>query len=115
MVVRSVTPHIPSSDVQLTRDFFVDVFGFKTLLERPEFIELGNGAWLLGIVPSTGTPNQQSVYLEVQNLDELWQAQSGLLAQLKHRAPFTQPYGMREFHVVAPGTNTLVFVGEELE
>jgi hypothetical protein len=113
--IRSVTPHIPSADPMLTRDFFVAVFGFDVRLEKPEFIELEAGAYLIGIQLADGPPNPQSIYIQVEGIDDLWEAKRAALFPLEHRPPFEQDYGMKEFHVVAPGTRTLVFVGESVE
>ena len=108
----AVTPHIPSSNPKVTCDFFVDLLGFEIAMENPEYIELRLGSWLIGIQKTTDEPNQQSFYIQVNGINELWEASKDLLSSYKHRALFVQDYGMKEFHVVAPESGTLVFVGE---
>ena len=110
--VLSVTPHIPSSKPQVTRDFFVKLLGFNVGLEKPEYIELKNGNFLIGIQKALKEPNQQSIYIEVRGIDALWDANREELSRYKHRELFIQDYGMKEFHIVAPNTRTLIFVGE---
>ena len=112
-----VTPHIPSLNPGVTRDFFVDLMGFQVQSESERYIELRKGTLTLGIQRSTGEgePNQQSFYIRVSGIDEFWEAKRDSLSNYKLRDLFVQDYGMKEFHVVAPETRTLVFVGEPAE
>jgi hypothetical protein len=112
--VRNVIPHVPSTDPQITRDFFTEVFGFEILYETADYIELGAGNCLVGVLRAQGQPNQQSIYIRVNAIDALWQRRREVLSLYKHRELFVQDYGMKEFHVVAPETRTLIFVGEEV-
>jgi hypothetical protein len=36
------------------------------------------------------------------------------LEDMKVREPFDQEYGMREIHIIVPGTKTLIFIGQEI-
>jgi hypothetical protein len=53
-------------------------------------------------------------YLEVDDIDTLWDSVRNRLDDIKVKPPFDRDYGMREFHVVIPHTNTLMFVGQAL-
>lgn len=61
------------------------------------------------------TANNISCYIWVAELDALWSELVDKLAELpdgRVRAPFTQDYGMREFHVKDPD-GFLIFFGKE--
>jgi hypothetical protein len=50
----------------------------------------------------------------VDDIDTLWDSVRNRLDDIKVKPPFDRDYGMREFHVVIPHTNTLMFVGQAL-
>lgn len=76
------------------------------------FIQLEKDGQRIGILQSIGKPNQQSFYIQVKGIDKLWENVRESLLKYNPRELFIQEYGMKEFHVVAPETNTLVFFGE---
>jgi hypothetical protein len=45
----------------------------------------------------------------------LWNSVKDKLSKLRVREPFNQDYGMREFHIEVPHTNSIMFVGQEIE
>lgn len=60
-------------------------------------------------------PSHISIYLWVRHVDQLYadlKPKLDTLAEGRVRAPFTQPYGMREFHVKDPD-GCLLFFGED--
>ena len=109
--LESVTPHIPSKNMKESIHFMVDVFGFESINHSDHYSELISGNQILGILEAHGEPNQQSIYLRVKGVDELYFNIKSKLEKVKHKAPFNQQYGMREIHIVIPGTNTLLFIG----
>ncbi len=50
----------------------------------------------------------------MDELDNFWLLQKENLSKLNSKEPFMRDYGMKEIHVVAPGTNTLLFLGENV-
>ena len=65
----------------------------------------------------TATRNNISIYIWTKKLDELYATLEPGLSKLpleRVRAPFEQPYGMREFHVKDPDGCLLMF-GETIE
>jgi len=110
----NICTHIPSRAPEVTKRFFLEVLGFNTEFEHGSYIELGNEGLLLGIQQSEGEPNQQSIYVRMEGLDAFWQSHKGTLSKYDAREPFIQEYGMKEIHVVAPETNTLLFIGENV-
>jgi predicted enzyme related to lactoylglutathione lyase len=109
-----IIPHIPSKNIGETSDFMSKVFGFKSSSQTEFYSELSLGNKTLGILASDGEPNQQSIYLQVGDVDTLWSKVESKLKEVKTKAPFNQQYGMREFHLIIPATNTLLFVGAKL-
>jgi len=112
--LESVTPHIPSRNMKESIHFMVDTFGFESKNFSDRYSELLSGNQILGIVQAYGEPNQQSIYLRVKGIDELYSNIKSKLENVKHKAPFDQQYGMREIHIVIPGTNTLLFIGSPI-
>jgi len=112
--LESVTPHIPSKNIKESINFMVDIFGFESIKYTDRYSELLSGNQILAIVQAYGEPNQQSIYLRVKFVDELYSNIKSKLEKVKHKAPFNQEYGMREIHIVIPGTNTLMFIGSPI-
>lgn len=112
--LESVTPHIPSNNMKESIRFMVEAFGFESINHSEHYSELLSGNQTLGIIKAQGEPNQQSIYLRVKDVDVLWSKIKNKLETAKPKAPFNQEYGMREIHVVIPGTNTLLFIGEPI-
>ena len=54
-------------------------------------------------------------YLEVDEIDSLWESIKDKIEGIKTKPPFDQQYGMREFHIIVPHTKTLMFVGQEIK
>jgi len=94
--------------------FMVECFGFESINYSEHYSELQLGNHVLGIIQAPGDPNQLSIYLRVKNVDALWSKIKNKLEKANPKAPFNQQYGMRENHVVIPGTNTLLFIGSPI-
>ena len=112
--LESVTPHIPSKNMKESITFMVEAFGFESINHSEFYSEVFLGNHTLGLLQAQGEPNQQSIYLRVKDVDVLWSQIKGKLEKARPRAPFNQGYGMREIHVVIPGTNTLLFIGSPI-
>jgi len=94
--------------------FMVEAFGFELINHSEFYSELASGNQIQGIVKAQAEPNEQSIYLRVKDVDVLWSKIKSKLEKTKPKAPFNQEYGMREIHVVIPGTNTLLFIGSPI-
>jgi len=53
-------------------------------------------------------------YLEVDDLQCVWNHMNDKLEGIKFKAPFNQTYGMREVHLLIPMTKTLLFIGQTI-
>lgn len=112
--IKEIRPHIPSDDVDFTKEFFINIFAFDVLIDRENFVQLIKNDLKIDIVKSHGIPNGQSIYIELDEIEQLWDNVKEPLSRFKPKELFEQEYGMKEFHVVAPGTKTLLFFGEPI-
>ena len=53
-------------------------------------------------------------YLEVDDLDSVWNYIKDNLDGIKFKEPFDQNYGMKEIHLIIPMTKTLLFIGQAI-
>ncbi|MDA7946451.1 MAG: VOC family protein [Hyphomicrobiaceae bacterium] len=113
---------VPVRDVEASVDFYADVLGFERrfVSEDKSFAIVVHGEAALHFIRTDdeaalqATANNISVYLWVKGVDDLYDIYKAKLDALEDgrvRAPFTQPYGMREFHVKDPD-GCLLFFGE---
>jgi len=110
--IDKVISHIPTNDLRVTQEFFVTNFEFTTIVETDNYIELKNSSFTLGLLVAGKKINGQSIYFQVSNIESVWQNIKPNVSNYKHKELFTQDYGMKEFHVIIPETETLLMVGE---
>ncbi|MEL6775032.1 MAG: VOC family protein [Pseudomonadota bacterium] len=115
-----IAPIVPVQNVAASRRFYVDRLGFTLLQENPDasaaMVERGAVRLMLLRVPHKraleATREYLSAYIWTPDADALFAELAPKLADLpdwRVRAPFTQPYGMREFHVKDPDGFLLFF------
>lgn len=118
--ILQLTPFVLCSSLQRQVDFYCDCLGFTCGFRQDNyaFLTLGPVAIRLLECPprDDGRPlgADQSFYIDVQDIDGLFRHLHPHLATLppeRVRAPFDQPYGQREFHVLDED-GALVFFGE---
>jgi hypothetical protein len=105
-----LSPMVPSYNVAETKRFFVDLFGFTPVMEGSYSI-VKKDAFLIHILNAGENIGEMEFYLEVSNIDDLWLSVHQRITGYTYRPPFDREYGMREFHIVVPYTETLMFVG----
>jgi catechol 2,3-dioxygenase-like lactoylglutathione lyase family enzyme len=119
-IIEDAVAIVPVRDVEATVDFYADMLGFerRTVSDDKSFAIVVHGDAALHFVATDdaqalrATANNISVYLWVQQLDELFGQLEPKLTGLdvgRVRAPHDQPYGMREFHVKDPDGCLLMF------
>ena len=122
-IVEDAVAIVPVSNVRQSVDFYVEVLGYEErfVTDDEGFAIVLHGKAALHFVKTfdadalRATANHISVYLWVKHIDALYQTLKPALDALPEgrvRAPFTQDYGMREFHVKDPDGCALMF-GEE--
>ena len=114
-MIKSICPHIPSTQPEITKAFLIELFGMTEIISSDQYIELLSNGSTVGILACETQPNEQSLAVEVSDIEALWKEKRVYLEQFHTRALFTQSYGAKEFHVVAPETNTLIFVSQRMD
>ena len=123
MSLKQITPFVPCSDLEKQIAFYRDVLGFELgfQAENYAFLRRDNAAIRLMEVYENvdlkAPERETSFYIDVEGLDALYARLEPKLAALppsRVRAPFDQPYGQREFHVIDEDC-TLIFFGEPIE
>lgn len=117
-----VTPFVLCSDLQRQIEFYCQKLGFFCTFQADNYAYLKQGAVALRLLEcparADGKPmgGDMSFYIDTDDVDQLYQnLRQGLgdLAPQRVRAPFDQPYGQREFHVLDED-GALVFFGMRL-
>ena len=114
-----ITPFMHVPDIEAAIAFFRDILGFTVHFHAHNYayVQRETAAFRLleNECPEDGAPpgnRRFAYYIDVENVD-------GLLAELKPKldtlpqgdvhGPVDQPYGQREFMVLAPDGNLVVF------
>lgn len=113
--VRYLSPMVPSYDIGETVKFFIDLFGFQIAHREPNYAIVHKDGHLIHFLNAGEDIGEMEFYLEVDDIDELWDSIKDELAGIKFLAPFDRDYGMREFHIIVPHTKTLLFVGQVIK
>lgn len=118
-----ITPFVCVSDMQKSLSFFCDTLGFVVGFQQEGYAFIRRDAVALRLLETgsgmdlTDPKRQQSCYIDVEGLDELYQSMKPELDKLpagRVRAPFNQDYGQREFHVTDEDA-LLIFFGEAIK
>jgi len=110
-----LSPMIPSFAIRETGIFFQNVLGFTAVLESDSYAIYEKDRLTIHLLPAGQDIGQMEFYLEVDNVDQLWESIKNRLHGLKVKEPFNQTYGMREIHLEVPQTKTLLFIGQTLD
>ena len=109
-----ISPMIPSFHLKETGDFFKNVLNFTAVMDTPEYSIYKKDNLTIHLLPAGKQIGQMEFYLEVDNVDILWESIQNKVAGIKVREPFDRDYGMRELHIAIPQTNTLLFIGQQI-
>src|SRR6476620_250263 len=116
---KTLGPVLPVEDMSRAIAFYRDVLGFAAMVESTEYTVMTRDGATLHLAKAqseevlTALRGRVSIYLEVENIADLWASVSQLKSQYRIRDLFDREYGMREFHIVDPD-GCLVYVGEEI-
>ncbi|MEQ8698821.1 MAG: VOC family protein [Bauldia litoralis] len=119
-VVESAAAIVPVRDVGASADFYTGVLGFalRTRTDDPGFAIVERGGAAVHLLATEdqdalrATATSIAIYIWIRGLDALWAQLAPALGELPEgrvRAPFEQPYGVREFHVKDPDGCLLFF------
>jgi hypothetical protein len=110
-----LSPMIPSFNIRETADFFERVMDFKIVRDDETYIILIKDQCTVHLLNAGRDIGQMEFYLEVDDIESLWQTMKDKIKGLKVKEPFDREYGMREIHIGIPSTNTLLFIGQEIK
>lgn len=105
-----LSPMVPSYNIEVTKHFFIDLFGFSIVMDG-DYTIVKKDSFLVHILRAGENIGEMEFYLEVDDIDNLWLSIQNRITDYKNKAPFDREYGMREFHIIVPYTKTLMFVG----
>jgi hypothetical protein len=109
-----ISPMIPSYNLKETAAFFTDVLSFTPYMLEDNYAILYKDNHTIHLLPA-GDIGEMEFYLEVDDIDTLWDEIKEKLQGIKVREPFDREYGMRELHIIVPHTKTLLFVGQAIK
>lgn len=111
--VRHVSPILSVTDMETALAFYRDMLWFTVARRDPNYsiIVKDHGSIHLRLAEKGKSVEAREIYIEVAGIDALWEHARQYQNRYKTRELFTQDYGMREFHIIAPD-NCLVFVGQ---
>jgi len=110
-----ISPMIPSYNIKETASFFMDILGFASYMNEDGYAILHKNDLTIHILNAGTNIGEMEFYLEIDNIDQLWEAIKDKLTDIKVREPFDREYGMRELHIIVPHTKTLLFIGRAIK
>ena len=110
-----LSPMIPSYDLSITTAFFRDVLGFSALMHVENYAIYEKNSLTIHILRAGSEIGQMEFYLEVDDIETLWESIKSQIKDLRVKEPFNQDYGMREIHIEIPMTKALLFIGQEIK
>ena len=113
--VKYLSPMIPSYDIKETAGFFKDLLGFSPIMETNDYAIYIKDHLSIHILRAGEDIGQMEFYLEIEDIQDLWESIKDKVRGLKVKEPFNQEYGMREIHIEIPQTKTLLFIGQEIK
>ncbi len=116
--VKQITPFVMTHDLDNALAFFTDVLEFDCTfrMENYAFLACPGGALRLLEVEHACAIGEQMIYIDCTDVDGFYAHLKPALDRLptaRVRAPFNQPYNMREFHVKDPD-NCLLMFGKDI-
>jgi hypothetical protein len=105
---------VPSFNIEGTRDFFIKILQFNSVVDLENYVIIGKDDLTIHLLKAGKDIGQMEFYLEVDDIDTLWESIKNKLEGIKVREPFDREYGMREIHIGIPHTNALLFIGQDI-
>jgi len=105
---------IPSFNIEKTVSFFTDVLQFKIGRDDKTYVILYKEHFTIHILRAGLDIGEMEFYIEVDDIDQVWNAIKDKQESIKVREPFNREYGMREIHIIVPETKTLMFIGQAI-
>lgn len=109
-----ISPMIPSFDIEKTSEFFIKLLKFSQEFKSANYTILNKDGLTIHILPAGNVIGEMEFYMEVDNVDEVWNLMIHNVEGLNFKEPFDREYGMREIHIEIPCTKTLLFIGQTI-
>lgn len=115
--VKRISPMLVVADMELTLDFYTSLLGFAVTMKSPEYAIVERDGASIHFMKAADESVMQAVrghteiYIEVDDIQPLWEHVYAHRGSHKIKDLFDQPYGMTEFHIGDPN-DCLVFVGQ---
>lgn len=110
--VKYLSPMIPSFNIEKTVSFFIDLLDFKIRRDDKTYVILYKDNVIIHVLRAGTDIGEMEFYLEVDDIELVWNSIKDKLDGITVKEPFNQVYGMREIHVIIPETKTLMFIGQ---
>jgi len=108
-----LSPMVPSTDVPATAEFLEQALGFRSQFIGTYAICTRDGL-TIHLQPMGEGVGEMSIYLEVDDIDGLWDELQPYAEGIRHKPPHDREYQMREVHIDLPHTNALLFIGQSI-
>lgn len=105
------------ADMDQTLDFYTSLLGFVVTMKSPEYSIVERDGATIHFMKAAdesvmaAVRGHTEIYIEVDDIQSIWEQVDAHRGSHKIRDLFDQPYGMTEFHIVDPN-ECLVFVGQ---
>ena len=103
---------IPSYNIEKTVSFFKDLLEFKIKRDDKTYVILYKDNLSVHILSAGSDIGEMEFYLEVDDIEKVWNSIKDKLGEIKVKEPFDREYGMREIHIIIPETKALMFIGQ---
>ena len=109
----SLIPKLPAKNLDATRDFYVNILGFKLLSQYPEYLILARDGVEVHFYPNEHVVPEASdvmVYVRVNDIDDLYRELTDKGARKADYGVLgDKPWGQREFSVMDVNGTCLTF------
>jgi predicted enzyme related to lactoylglutathione lyase len=115
--VKRISPMLAVADMDQTLDFYTSLLGFAVIMKSPGYSIVERDGATIHFMKAAdesvmdAVRGHAEIYIEVDDIQSLWEQVDAHRGSHKIRDLFDQPYGMTEFHIADPN-GCLVFVGQ---
>ena len=114
---KKISPMLAVSDMEETLAFYHEVLGFTAMMKSSEYSIVERNSQTIHFMKAASEEvmkcvrGHTEIYIEVSNIDLLWEHVKTFKDRYRVRDLFDRDYGMTEFHIEDPN-GCLVFVGQ---
>ena len=115
--VKRISPMLAVANMEETIAFYQNVLGCNPTMKSPEYSIVERDGQTIHFMKAASehvmdcVRGHTEIYIEVSDIQSLWQHVKTFKNQYRIRDLFDRDYGMTEFHISDPN-ECLVFVGE---